>query len=144
MVTNHHASHAVRRRADAGRVVSKLAATTSAEHALPVQIEDGSRPLVVALDSDLVSDVLHRVSKWGSANVAVDFPDSVVVLACINNGHGLTFGGDSQTLHQSIDMSMLVDSLHTLGDKDGALRVNVAVGSSNTSAPTITRLAAHC
>lgn len=144
MVTSHSSSHSVRRRANAARVVSKHVAATSAEHALPVQNDDGSRPVVVALDSDLVSEVLRRVSKWGSANVVVDLPGGVVVLGCVNNGRELTFGGDSQTLHEDIDMGMLVDSLDALADASGEFRIKVELGSDPANTPTITRLPAHC
>jgi len=58
----------------ATRRVMKAVAHTFSHEPLPFALEDGTRPVVVALANDYISDIVGRVaSMGGEANVAVAF-----------------------------------------------------------------------
>lgn len=72
-------------RDDATRRVMKTVARTFDSEPLPLRLEDGTQPLVVALPSEYISEIVNRVvSIGGQANVAVAFNDHFTTIVLGN------------------------------------------------------------
>jgi len=72
-------------RDDATRRVMKTVARTFESEPLPLRLGDGTQPLVVALPSEYISEIVNRViSIGGQANVAVAFNDHFTTIALGN------------------------------------------------------------
>jgi hypothetical protein len=73
-------------RDSATRRVMKTIARTFDHETLPLVLPDGSRPIVVALPNETISEVVSRVmSIGGRANVAVAFADRFQTFVMNNN-----------------------------------------------------------
>lgn len=61
--------------------VAKTLAHFEASKSLPVQLEDGRTPVVVALPDDTIGEVQAQISLYGSANVVVAYEDKMALIA---------------------------------------------------------------
>ena len=96
-------------RDDATRRVMKTVARTFDREPLPLTLEDGTQPLVVALPSEYISEIVGRViSIGGSANVAVAFNDHFTTIVLANNGSPSM---DVLEINQDLSMGMFLIKL---------------------------------
>lgn len=85
-------------------------AKIQAHHRLPVQLPDGSFPVVVALPTDTLSQVQELVARSGSANVFVAYDDRMTVIA-FRAGAAETPAEFTVNVNPGSDADMLVQLL---------------------------------
>ncbi len=96
-------------RDDATRRVMKTVAHTFASEPLPFQLEDGTQPLVVALPSEYISEIVNRViSIGGKANIAVAFNDHFTTIVL---GDDAKQSMDVLEINQDLSMGMFLIKL---------------------------------
>lgn len=122
-------------RSNVAHALSKYIAREGAASILPVQVSDGSRPVVLALETDLVSQVLRQVAETRDANVVVGTTHGIAILSFVA-AEGADPALQSQTVHDDVDMSMLIASIPPLSDERGALTIRVHVGDQQADVPT--------
>ena len=94
-------------RDDATRRVMKAIALKNPQVQLPYTAEDGTHPLVVALPSELISDVVGRVvSVGGHSNIAIAFATNFYLIVIDSDGRKKTDGEMEVT--QDISMGMFL------------------------------------
>ena len=94
-------------RDDATRRVMKTIALKSPPVQLPYTAEDGTKPLVVALPAELISDVISRVvSVGGHSNIAIAFATNFYLIV-IDSG-GRKKGDAEMEVTQDISMGMFL------------------------------------
>lgn len=94
-------------RADLMKRVGRAMALPPAQSGLSVTRSDGTRPVVGALASDLVVDVLRRVHEsGGAANVVVAEGPRIVVLAMREDGEQPS--AQDAVVHRNVTMAMLL------------------------------------
>ncbi len=107
-------SLAERRSALAARVFHDLAVH---RRELPVVLADGSHPIVVALDDELLSVVVARIKdSGGSANLFVELaPDQVVLLSVSDSAAGVERAEvfSSEPMHRDVTIGMLATYVST-------------------------------
>ena len=121
-------------RSNVAHALSKYIAREGAASILPVQVADGSRPVVLALETDLVSQVLRRVAESHHANVVVGTTQGIAILSFVA-ADGDDPSRESQTVHDDVDMGMLIASIPTLSDASGSLTIRVHVGDQQADVP---------
>lgn len=117
----------------AGLIMRSLA-KTSALPGLEVTADDGTMPIVVAFDHELVSDVLHRVS-WtgGFANLfVVDLAGQSMVRASVMPPDDALDSRSAEVLrpdavHGDSTIGMLLESVRA---SDSGLTIHVRLGAS--------------
>jgi hypothetical protein len=98
---------------------------------LPVQAEDGSYPVIVALPNDTVADIDDRRSRMSrDANVVVAYPERMVLIAMRDGVRD-----DPAEIHPDSTMDMLVYYLKNNPEDVPAIRVG------SRTAPRIEELA---
>lgn len=94
---------------------------------LPVVLDDGSTPVVVALPDDTIESVYRRIEKFGgAANVFVAYPENarLIEMSIADDGEPPA----EQSGHGHMSMAMYVDFL--LLNPGEASRITIAVGES--------------
>lgn len=122
------------------RQLMKWLSTVKSSEALPVQIENGERPVVVALLEDRISEVANRVERTGAANVVVCDENGFVVLSFLGPQPITSQTPETQVIHEDISMEMFLTSLRTLADERGALNVSIRFGGTDATVPQIKQL----
>ena len=94
-------------RDDATRRVMKAIATKNPSVRLPYAAEDGTKPLVVALPSELISDVITRVTSIGGhSNIAIAFATNFYLI--ILHSQGIESSDAEMEVTQDISMGMFL------------------------------------
>ena len=103
------------RRNEILRKVMRNVALKNKAKELPVCLKDGTRPIVVALEHDLLSEVMHRVqASGGDANVFVQMDDGNIALASVYLASGRSRrvrkaeSLGPQPVHSDIEVGMFV------------------------------------
>lgn len=113
------------------RVMRSISRRVVAAGPLPVQAEDGSYPIVVALPEDSVGDMEERRQRVSrDVNVVVAYPDRMVLIAMRDGVRE-----DPAEIHPDSTMDMLVFYLKRSTDPVPAIRVG------SRTAPKIEELA---
>lgn len=102
--------------ADRSAVMSRDAATRKVmktigqrEETLPLVLDDGTSPLVIAMPYEHVSEVINRVaSLGGQANVAVAFAQSYATLIMARTTE---YTGEYLVINQDLSMGMFLISV---------------------------------
>lgn len=98
------------------RTIARMAAVRP----LPVRLEDGSCPVVVALPSDRVGDVEARRERMGGhVNVFVAYPDRLLQLSM----REMPDDDDTADVSPSSSMDMLVTWLTSTTTGTGSIRL---------------------
>lgn len=103
-------SQAERRKAFASKVLHDLALS---HRSLPISLKDGSRPIVVALDDELLSAVVRRVNvSGGAANTFVELKNGRVMLLSVTRGSRDDSDAEvfsEQPMHESVTIGMMAE-----------------------------------
>jgi len=125
---------------DREKVIRRVMRTVAREQArspLPVRLEDGSSPLVVALPGDSVADVFERVGGFGgSANLIVAYAERLKLLSIELNASSET--REPADVHPVASIGMLCDWLDCTPDGSAQIRINDAF-----AAPPVVRELAY-
>lgn len=101
----------------------KALARVVARDPLPVKLNDGSSPVVVALPEDPITDVTERVARvGGAANVVVADTESFAIVAFVSRENNDPIG-EAVEVHHLSDAGMLVAWLSSTPDNCGSFRV---------------------
>lgn len=115
------------RRNEATQRIMKALARLVATEPLPVRLDDGSTPVVVAVPEEPVQDMLARLHRaGGAANVVVDYVDSFYVASFFSSALPAAAVGDPADVHNNSNVGMLIDWLLAQPHGAGAFRMNGA------------------
>jgi len=120
-------------RVKATRRVMKTVARESAFEPLPIVLEDGSSPVVVALPDDEIESVYRRIRKFGSAaNVFVAYPENTRLIGMRLGEEGAPAA--EQLGHGHMSMAMYVDFLLLNPNKSSTITISIgeSVATSGT------------
>lgn len=116
-------------RGTAIRRVMKTVARRAVVAPLPIQADDGTRPVVVALPDDTLKGVVERIMEFGGrANVFVAYPDDLALVELSVGAHEDSHDDEGNDLaHAATTMSMYVDVLFAAG---GPVSIDLNVSDS--------------
>lgn len=131
------------RHTEATRRVMKALARLVAREPLPVKLEDGTSPVVVAVPEEPVADMLARISRAGGrANVAIDYVDHFAIAACESKSLGEAIDSatsDHAEVHQLSTVGMLMTWIATQPNGSGAFTMTGPVDT----VPPVPRVREH-
>lgn len=111
-------------RGEAIRRIMKAVARIAARGSLPVKLENGQSPVVVALPQDSVEHLSEQlVQAGGSANVLVAYPDHFYLVAMAETPSSSDLEEVAEVHHLS-DVDMLLQWMKTLPEAGGTFKVN--------------------
>lgn len=122
--------------------IMKYFARSGQGNCLPIQLDDGRRPVVVAMPDDRISEVANKVKSYGKANVCVAMSDGLVVLGfegCLSN-ESIRPIGDVQDVHQDISIGMLISAAETLNKTNSKLAFSISFGDTHGQVPSVRTL----
>lgn len=110
-------------RVEATRRVMKALARLASNGPLPVKLEDGTSPVVIAMPSDSVKDLAKQLKRAGGvANVLVAYPDHFA-LSALEETPSATSIDEVAEVNQLSDVDMLVHWMRTLPEHGGSFTV---------------------
>ncbi len=122
-------------RSTATRRVMKTVARRTPVEPLPVQMRDGSTPIVVSLPEDTLKYVVAMVDRFGGrANVFVAFPESLKLIDFSIDHNDIYASDHDQRGHSSMTMAMYVAYLGLNPGTNVNLKVDL---SSNADAQSV-------
>ncbi len=113
------------RRNEATQRIMKALARLVATEPLPVRLDDGSSPVVIAVPEEPVKDMLDRLHRaGGAANVVIDYVDSFSVVSFYSSDIPNAASDDPADVHHNSNVGMLIDWIHAQPDGSAAFRMN--------------------
>lgn len=101
---------------------------------LPVQLPDGSKPVVIALPHDSLSEIESKVAHYGSASVIVAYSDHMSIIAFEKTtGELFSTSASGATVHGDSDIDMLI---HLLREQQSS---NLAISITKQPLPQTVR-----
>lgn len=111
----------------ATRRVMQTVARVLAKRPLPVRLEDGTSPIVVALPSDSVATLDARLARaGGSANIFVAYPEKLMLVAA-RDEH---LDDDVADIHPDSTVDMMILWLKSTPKGTGSIRVGEVVADA--------------
>jgi hypothetical protein len=104
----------------ATRRVMQAVARRVAHNPLPIRLEDGTSPIVVALPTDTVEAIDARLARaGGSANIMVAFPDKIMLITALT----AEYDNDIADVAPNSTVEMLIEWLQSTTTGTGSIRL---------------------